>query len=187
MHIKKSEEEKSLIADYRSRELNVSRILTLLNIPRSTHYYSPASLQFGRGRKASMITERITDTGIMEITDEQLLLDITGLMGREFVCYSYKKVCKYLQRSGSIINRKKVFRIMEENNLLDYRYNCCSPARRVVESIVSVQKPKDVREIDIKYVYMERTERNTCLRSSTLTPERLLLLNTSDITAPHRM
>ena len=41
---KKNEEEKSLIADYRSRELNVSRILTLLNIPRSTHYYSPASL-----------------------------------------------------------------------------------------------------------------------------------------------
>ena len=43
-----------------------------------------------------MITERITDAGIMEITDEQLLLDITGLLGREFVCYGYKKVCKYL-------------------------------------------------------------------------------------------
>ena len=92
-----------MIADYRSRGLNVSRILALLKIPRSAHYYSPPSLQLRRGRKASMIT----DTGIMEITDEQLLLDITYLLGKEFVCYGYKKVCKYLQRSGYIINRKK--------------------------------------------------------------------------------
>ena len=91
-----------------------------------------------------MITERITDTGIMEITDEQLLLDITDLLSREFVYYGYKKVCKYLQRSGHTSNRKKVFRIMGENNLLNYRYNYRSPARRVVESIVSVQKPNDV-------------------------------------------
>ena len=91
-----------------------------------------------------MITERIADPGIMEITDEQILLDITDLLGIEFVCYGYKKVTKYLQRTRYIINRKKVFRIMGENNLLNYRYNYRSPARRVVESIVSVQKPNDV-------------------------------------------
>ena len=73
-----------MIADYRSRGLNVSRILALLKISRSTHYYSPPSLQIRRGRKTSMITERITDAGIMEITDEQLLLDIMDLLGKEF-------------------------------------------------------------------------------------------------------
>ena len=176
-----------MIADYRSRGLNVSRILTLLKIPRSTHYYSPPSLQIRSGRKASMITERITDTGIMEIADEQLLLDIKDLLGREFVCYGYKKVCKYLQRSGYIINRKKVFRIMEENNLLNYRYNYRSPARRVVESIVSVQKPMMCgRWTSSTCTYKERIERHTCLPSSTVTPWRLWE-NTSDITAPHRM
>jgi hypothetical protein len=108
-----------LIADYRSRRLNISRILTLLKIPRSTHYHSPPSLQIRRGRKFSLITERITDSGIIAITDEQLLLDITDLLSREFVCYGYKKVTtKYLQRSGYIINRKKVFRILKENYLL---------------------------------------------------------------------
>ena len=54
-----------------------------------------------------MITERITDSGIIAITDEQILLDITDLLGREFVCYGYKKVCKHLQRSGYIINKKR--------------------------------------------------------------------------------
>ena len=79
--------------------------------------------------------------------------------------------------------RKAVFRIMGENNLLNYRYNYRSPARRVVESIVSVQKPNDVWEMDIKYcTYMERIERHTCLPSSTVTPGRLWE-NISDITA----
>ena len=107
-----------MIADYRSRRLNISRILTLLKIPRSTHYHSPPSLQIRRGRKFSLITERITDSGIIAITDEQLLLDITDLLSREFVCYGYRKVTKYLQRSGYVINRKKVFRILKENYLL---------------------------------------------------------------------
>ena len=174
-----------MIADYRSRGLNVSRILALLKIPRSTHY-SPPALQIRRGRKASTITERITDSGIIAITDEQLLLDIRVLLGREFVCYGYKKVCKYLQRSGYIINRKKVSRILKENNLLNYTYNYRSPARRVVESIVRVYTPNEVWEIDIKYVYIEGTERHTCLPSSTVTPGRLWE-SMWDITALPRM
>ena len=175
-----------MISEYRSRAMNISRILALLKIPRSTHYYSPPSLQIRRGRKAYTITERITDSGIISITNEQLLLDITDLMSKEFVCYGYKKVCKYLQRSGYIINRKKVFRLMKENNLLNYTYNYRSPARTVVESIVSVQKPNEVWEIDIKYAYIEGTERHTCLPSSTVTPGRLWE-SIWNITAHHRM
>jgi putative transposase len=160
MHIKKRG---GGIADYRSRGLNVSRILALLKFPESTHYYSLSSLHLIRGRKASMITERITDSGIVEITDEQLLLDIMDLLGREFVCYGYKKACKYLQRSGHIINRKKVFRIMEENNLLNYRYNYRNPPRMVVESTIHVMKPNEVWEMDIKYVYIQGENRTAYL------------------------
>ena len=110
-----------------------------------------------------MITERITDSGIMEITDEQLLLDIMDLLGKKFVCYCYNKVCKYLHRSGYIINRKRVFHIMKENILPNYRCNYRSPARRVVESIVSVQKPNDGWEMDIKYVYIHGENRTAYL------------------------
>ncbi len=163
-----------MISEYRSRGMNISRILALLKIPRSTHYYSPPSLQLRRGRKASTITERITDSGIISITDEQILLDIMDLLSREFVCYGYKKVTKYLQRSVYLINRKKVFRILKKNNLLNYTYNYRSPARRVVESIVSALKPNETWEMDIKYAYIEGTERHTCLPSSTVTPGRLL-------------
>ena len=59
--------------------------------------------------------------------------------------------------------RKVVFRIMGENNLLNYRYNYRSPARRVVESIVSVQKPNDVWEMGITYVYIHGENRTAYL------------------------
>ena len=176
-----------MISEYRSRGMNISRILALLKIPRSTHYYSPPSLQIRRGRKSSLITERITDSGIIAITDGQILLDITDLLSKEFVCYGYKKVRKYLRRSGYIINRKKVFRILKENNLLNYTYNYRSPARRVDESIVSILKGmRSGRWISSMYTYMDRAERHTCLPSSTVTPGRLWE-SIWDITALPRM
>jgi putative transposase len=85
------------------------------------------------------------------------------LLSREFVCYGYKKVTKHLQRSGYIINRKKVFRILKENNLLNYTYNYRSPARRVVESIVRIHTPNEVWEMDIKYVYIHGENRTAYL------------------------
>ena len=172
-----------MIADYRSGGLNVSRILTLLKIPRSTHYYSPPSLQIRSGRKASMITERITDTGIMEITDEQLLLDITDLLGREFVCYGYKKVCKYLQRLDTPATGRR------------FSASWGRTISSTIDTITAVQpgglwNPLFLsrnlmmcgRWTSRMCTYMERIERHTCLRSSTLTPWRLLE-NTLDITA----
>ena len=40
------------------------------------------------------------------------------LLSREFVCYGYKKVTKYLQRSVYLINRKKVFRILKNSSTI---------------------------------------------------------------------
>ena len=162
-----------MISEYRSRGMNISRILALLKIPRSTHYYSQPSLQLRRGRKASTITEMITDSGIISITDEQILLDITDLLGREFDCYGYKKVCKYLQRSGYIINRKKVFRIMNETSSTIHTITGVRPGGLWNPLFLSRNRTRPGRWISSMYTYMERTERHTCLPSSTVTPGRL--------------
>ena len=105
-----------------------------------------------RGRKRTLKTELFSGDEKIMIHDTQILGDIRELLSREFVCYGYKKVTKHLQRSGYRINRKKVFRLMKENNLLNHRYNYRSPAKRVVESVVNVHAPNEVWEIDIKYV-----------------------------------
>ena len=59
---------------------------------------------------------------------------------------------------------------MKENNIHNHTYNYRSPASRVVDSIVSVLKPNESYEMEIKYVYIEETEQDTCLPSSTATP-----------------
>jgi hypothetical protein len=40
--------------------------------------------------------------------------EIEKILSREFVCYGYKKTTKQLNRTGYMINRKKVRRLMDE-------------------------------------------------------------------------
>ena len=112
-----------------------------------------------RGRKPSRSTELLSGNERIMVPDTNLLAQINDLLGRKFVCYGYKKVTMHLRRSGYEINRKKVFRLMKENNLLNHRYNYRSPARRVVESIVRVSAPNEVWEMDIKYVWIQGENR----------------------------
>ena len=134
-------------------------MLYLLGISRSTYYRKPSIVHLQRGRRRSAVTERIMDSRQISVTEEQLLDEITELLSREFVCYGYKKVTKHLQRSGYRINRKKVFRIMKENRLLNHSYNYRSPAKRVVESRVTVYAPNRIWEMDIKYIYIQGENR----------------------------
>ena len=44
---------------------------------------------------------------------------------------------------------------MKENNLLNHTYNYRSPAKRVVDPIVTVNAPNEIWEMDIKYIYIQ--------------------------------
>ena len=147
--------------EYRSRGITVTRMLHLLGIPESTYYRKRSMIHLKRGRKNSQTTCLSVGNDIVRIPDTQILLVIEELLEREFVCYGYKKVTKYLQRSGYIINRKKVFRLMKENDLLNHTYNYRSPARRVAVPIVTVNAPNEIWEMDIKYIYIQGENRTT--------------------------
>lgn len=136
-------------------------MLFLLSIPESSYYIKHSMFHLKRGRKPSRTTDLSLGDEITIVPEDQILALIRDVLGREFVCYGYKKVTKYLQRSGYNINRKKVFRIMKENNLLNHTYNYRSPARRVVESIVRVNVSNAVWEMDIKYIYIQGENRTT--------------------------
>ena len=146
---------------YRSRGLPVTRMLVLLSIPGSSYYRKPSLVYLKRGRRPSRTTDLSFGNEITIVPESEILAIIRDLLGKEFVCYGYRKVTKYLQRSGYKINRKKVFRIMKENSLLNHTYNYRSPARRVVESIVRVNAPNAVWEMDIKYIYIQGENRTT--------------------------
>ena len=147
---------------YRSRGLPVTRMLVLLSIPGSSYYRKPSLVYLKRGRRPSRTTDLSFGNEITIVPESEILAIIRDLLGNENACYGYKKITRYLQRSGYKIYRKKVFRILKKNSLLNNTYNYGNPARRVVESIVRVNAPNAVWEMDIKYIYIHGENRTTC-------------------------
>jgi putative transposase len=72
-----------------------------VSIPRSRHYYKPKK-------------DKLGDTFILD--------KIAGI-ALNFPCYGYRRITAHLRRESTIINHKKVYRIMRENSI------CCSIRR----------------------------------------------------------
>lgn len=139
------------------------------------------------GKRPSRTRDLSSGNEITIVPKSEVFAVIRDLLGREIVCYGYKKVTRYLQRPGYKINRNKVFRIMKENSLLNHACNYGSPVRRVVESIVRVNAPNAVWEMDIKYIYIQGENRTTCFFATIVCFTRGSLENILDITAPLMM
>ena len=116
-HIK-NEETAILMGQYRSKGLPVTRMLILLRIPGSSCYRKPSLVYLKSRGKPSRTTDLSSENEITIVPESEILAVIRDHLGREFVCYGYKKVTRYLQRPGYKINRKKVFRILKKTNLL---------------------------------------------------------------------
>ena len=155
----------SVADEYIGRGLNISVTMGLLNLPRCSFYRREYRIaEHGkRGRHYSMFTVKETGSDAVVVDNDHVVNEIGKLLSGEFVCYGYKKVSKYLNRSGYSINRKKVFRLMRDNNLLNHSYNRRKPVIRVVQSMVEVYGPNEVREFDIKYVWISGESRNAYL------------------------
>ncbi|EQD75615.1 transposase [mine drainage metagenome] len=163
---KDGEETMNLADEYIGKGLGISNIANLLHIPRCSFYRNGGSDEepsMKRGRHNSLFTPRKDGNEITTVDDSIVVEEMEKLLSREFVCYGYKKTTKQLNRQGYIINRKKVRRLMAENNLLNHSYNRRKPVTRVVQSIVEVHYPDQVWEFDIKYVWIHGESRNAYL------------------------
>jgi putative transposase len=138
-----------------------------------------------RGRKVSEFTNRIINIGkdnnnnssnssnsnkdssnkevIISVPDTVVKDDIKYLLSKEFVCYGYKKVAKYLKKYyGYIINSKKVYRLMKEMSLLLPKTRPASiDIERVKNRKVHLVRPNELWQIDIKYLYIHGEKRNS--------------------------
>ena len=131
--------------EYIDKGLRISKVASILNISRTSFYRNRVSDKSNkRGRKNSEFTLRKEGNSTIVMDNSTVVDDIRKLLSGEFVCYGYKKTTKYLSRHGYIINKKKVRRLMSENNLLNYPYNNRKPATRVINTIVNVNSANQV-------------------------------------------
>lgn len=129
-------------------------------MPSSNWYYKPKE---GKpGRKPS--THTFTNTGTV-MSNEVVVDKIKSILGQEFITYGYEKVTWELHDEHLVINKKKVYRLMAENHLLNHRGRISTSGQRqfVQTRKIDADYPLQYLTMDIKYVYIHAEKRNAYL------------------------
>jgi putative transposase len=119
-------------------------------LPRSLYYYKPGVGP--KGIKPSTHTPR--QDGSL-VANELVVDDIKTILSGDFVCYGYHKVTMELRQMDYIINPKKVYRLMDKNNLLLGKVIKTQGKRQWVKHRkIEALKPLEYLCLDIKYVWI---------------------------------
>ena len=122
----------------------------------SSYYYKPSD---GKpGVKPSTFTLK-KDGSV--VSNEQVIEDVKAALSREFCCYGYHNITSDLRDMSYIINHKKVYRLMDENNLLLGKVIRTHGKREFVQyRKINAQRPMEYICLDIKYVWVHGEKRN---------------------------
>lgn len=144
-----------LINQYK-RKAPLQDLCKWVMLPRSLYYYKPTGGI--KGIKPSTHTCR--QDGSMTGNDD-VVEEIKAILSGEFVCYGYLKVTHELRNQDYIINPKKVYRLMDECNLLLGKVIKTQGKRQwVKQRKITAQKPLEYLCLDIKYVWVDGEKRH---------------------------
>lgn len=117
----------------------------------SKHRFYKQALDVARsGRKCSTTTFKIIDDDhLIEVHNEEVVTSIVTTKSDPETDYGYRAMSAALQMEGYIINHKKVYRLMQEYQLLNDRRKM-SGKTYVKYSRVTPEGPLEVFEMDIK-------------------------------------
>jgi len=131
-----------------------------LQLQRSVVYYRNKDNK--PGRKPTSVTIFKNET----VTEERVVTSVKGLLDHEFLSYGYLKISKQLKIDGFVINKKKVYRIMKNHNLLKPQRIRTSGKRNFIRFRKPfAERPLTYFEMDIKYIYIPEERKNAYLLS----------------------
>jgi putative transposase len=144
------------VVKHYSAKAQVSDLCSWTGLVPSTYYYRPAKGK--RGVKPSTHTFK---TDGCSVSNEVVVEDIKLALQREFCCYGYHNITSDLRDMNYRINHKKVYRLMDENNLLLGKVIRTSGKRIFVKHRrIEATYPMECICLDIKYVYVHGEKRN---------------------------
>lgn len=100
------------------------------------------------------------------VSNNSVVIAIRFLLAEEFmIAVGYINICEDLKSSGFIINKKKVYRLMNGNQLLLGKViRSIGEARKFVQwRVQTASHPMEQLTVDIKYVYIQGEKRNALL------------------------
>ena len=128
--------------------------LAIADITKHQYYYKPTGGKPG----IKQSTHTLNVKGEL-ITNEDIVRKIEGKKKYPVTDYGYTTMTYELKREGYIINKKKVYRLMRENNMLKEKPN--KAAKEFVKFRKVLPKgPLEVLEMDIKFVWVEEYQRH---------------------------
>ena len=134
----------------------LENLLSWVDLSRSSFYYKSSDGK--RGAKPSVCTFRQDGT---LVDDTKVIDQIKGILSQEFCCYGYHNITDELREMGYIINHKKVYRLMKEQNLLLGKVISTSGKRQFVKHRkIEATRPMEYLCLDIKYVWVAGESRN---------------------------
>lgn len=137
-------------------KVNVDDLCMWLALPRSNYYYKPSAGK--RGFKPSANTLKKDGSSV---SNSVVVEEIKTVLSGEFVCYGYQKVTVELKNREYIINHKKVYRLMDESNLLLGKVIKTNGKRQwVTHRKIEATRPMEYICLDIKYIWVEGEKRN---------------------------
>lgn len=154
------EEKRKVIRHYVSQGLKLSIALEVINLPRSTYYYKTNGKRVGK-----QATTRTLKSGEW-VQDEQVVKEIKKILEPDFIDYGYRRTTAVLQERGYAIGKKKVYRLMKQNHLLQKPIRGKHPGN-MYRDYKSPQPdgPYVIIELDFKYIWIEGQKRHAYLLS----------------------
>jgi putative transposase len=137
-----------------SRGLEVKVLCKWAKIERSSFYYKP---MLGKpGKKPS--EETLFKSKL--VGNDQVLVDIREIVSQEYCIYGYHNVTLELKTLGYLINKKKVYRLMKEDKLLNGKVIKTKGRRQFVRyRRIEATRPMQYLCLDIKYVWVQGDNR----------------------------
>lgn len=134
------------------------RVLEICCITKHQYYKRPHEVA-RRGRKCTSMTYKIIASDqLIEVANEEVITSILEIKSDPETDYGYRAMSAALQMSGYIINHKKVYRLMQEYQLLNDRRKM-SGKTYVKYSRVTPEGPLEVLEMDIKFQWVNEHHR----------------------------
>ena len=153
------EARKQIVRKMVSLGMRTSKALTIASIPRSSYYYQST------GGKKGKRPSGFTLCNGKVVSDSDVIKSIHQILGQEFIDYGYIRTTEALKALGYKINKKKVYRLMKEQNLLYPKRFVKANGNKKYVSYTSpfCTRPLEMIEIDIKYIYIHGERRNAYL------------------------
>ena len=150
----------ALVRFYQSKGIAARTLLKWSLIQSSSYYYKCS----GNSKGIKPSTHTLNDEG--KIFENVVVVnDIEKTLMQEFCCYGYRNMTGELKELGWVINHKKVYRLMKENQLLYGVRIRPAPFKRnfIRFRTLCPERPLQYLSMDIKYVHVHGSGRNALL------------------------